>query len=475
MGQTFVSTFSNLTATENGALSFKSSQNKVLDFFANASVVKTSKEALQLFLVAFAENPVLALKALCYLRDIRDGQGRRSHFRHIFEHLSSDVQYENWVQKILPFVPTLGRYDDLIWNLEKTTALSVHLDSIYALLRDALEDPNQSGLAAKWMPRKGYAAKLLRQAFGMTPKQYRKMLVGKTNVVESKMCVKNWEGINFSHVPSIAATRYNKAFFRNAAEAYTKYKEALKKGEAKINASVLYPHILVDQLDNVEDDILNAQWKALPNYFGDSMRRILAVADVSGSMKQEIMGNTRAISISIALGMYIAERQTGSFKDFFVSFSEQPEFISLQGDNFTTRARHMETANWGYSTNLQVVFDVVLNRAVQVKLAANEMPEMIVIISDMEFDPTDECSVTNYEAIKAKYAASGYELPIVIFWNVASRTPNKAPVLYNEYNTVFISGFSPILMGHILKADLDQITPEGMMLQILSERYTFLD
>jgi hypothetical protein len=477
MSAPFVQMFSNFTETENGALTYKSSLNKVLDFFSNASTVKSADEALSLFNEAYSDNTLLAVKALCFLRDVRGGQGRRHYFRHIFEHMANSGEGINWaVTRMIPHIPEIGRFDDLFWNITKWDNYSDEVkDLIKKTIEDGLNNPQTSALVAKWMPRKGYEAKLLREMLGLTPKLYRKMLVSKTNVVETKMCAKDWNNIVFEHVPSVAGLRYSKAFTRNAPDKYGQYKNDLKEGKTTINSKVLYPYQIVDKIDELDVDILEAMWNSLPNYMGDGEHKILPVIDVSGSMDQKSGANSTAMNIAVSLGLYMAEKQQGTFSNFFVTFSSNPQFVKLQGNTFVEKVKNIKRADWGYGTNLQAVFSTILTQAKLVHLPQSEMPSIVVILSDMEFNPTENTTLTNYQQIKENYLNHGYKLPTVVFWNLASRTENKAPVLYNEYSTVMVGGFSPVLMKHILSGNLEGITPEQLMLQVLNEKYKFLE
>jgi len=70
------------------------------------------------------------------------------------------------------------------------------------LIVNALNENN--GLCAKWMPRKGKEAIALERYMKLSPKQYRKMLVEKTKVVEQLMCSNQWGTVTYEHVPSVA-------------------------------------------------------------------------------------------------------------------------------------------------------------------------------------------------------------------------------------------------------------------------------
>jgi hypothetical protein len=284
------------------------------------------------------------------------------------------------------------------------------------------------------------------------------------------MCAKEWDSINFSHVPSVAASRYNKAFYKNAPDAYKAYKDALVKGEAKINASAIFPHDVVRPAlygQNVVKEVIDAQWKSLPDFLEGKANDILVMSDVSGSMTVQVSGQVSALDISVALGLYISERQTGAYKDLVLTFSENPTFHKVRGAGIVARITNLQRANWGMSTNIEAAFKCILDVAVQNKVPAVDMPKMLIILSDMAFD----CCTrgTNFQNAQRLYAQAGYEMPKVTFWNLNGR-PNDVPVRFDQSGTALVSGFSPAIMKSLLAAK--QFTPESIIKEtILNPQY----
>ena len=129
----------------------------------------------------------------------------------------------------------------------------------------------------------------------------------------------------------------------------------------------------------------------------------------------------------------------------------------------------MSGAEWGGSTNVEAAFDLMLSVAVKNHLSQSEIPENLIIISDMEFDYcTKGADLTNFEYAKKIFAEAGYQLPRVVFWNVASRTKQQ-PVTMNEQGVALVSGCSPRIFGMLSSGNL---SPMGYMLDILgTERY----
>lgn len=339
------------------------------------------------------------------------------------------------------------------------------------------QDIATARLASKWMPRQGKTAFWLRGLVGLSPKQWRKTLVNLSNTVEQKMCAKEWNDINFAHVPSVAAARYNSAFLKNAPEAYTAYKESLVKGDAKINASAIFPHDVVRGVlygSGVDADVVDAQWKSLPNYMEGNEGNILVLSDVSGSMSSaNASGKITAMDISIALGLYISERLEGPFKDMVLTFSDNSKFHTVRGKSIASRIQNLSQADWGGTTNFQSSFNAILKVAKENEVAAEDMPKYLVVLSDMEFDQAEHSyehnAKTNFQAAKEKFEQAGYEFPKIVFWNLANRGSN-VPVRYNEQGVALVSGFSPSIMKSILSSK--EMTPQSIMLNtVMVARY----
>ncbi len=444
--------------TTNGMMALESTTNPVVDLFYKIGASRGKKIAPD-FERAFQFDRTLALRVAAWARDVRGGAGERQIFRDILLHLEN--LHPETLDSMLPHVPEWGRWDDLLVFQTKEFK-----DRAYSMIGAALADNH--GLCAKWMPRQGNIAVELRTHLGMSPKQYRKTLVNLTKVVETQMCAKDWDNINFSHVPSLAAARYQKAFGRNASVAYAAYKAALKTGQAKVNAAAVYPHDVVRSIGVGDKDVAKAQWEALPNYMTDA--NVLPMVDVSGSMCCPVGGNRnlQCIDISVALGLYCADKNRGPFKDMFLTFSEKTRLEVLRGD-ILSKCSQLQNADWGMSTNLHGAFEAVLNVAVKQGVAEADMPKYILILSDMQFNQCVRHDDSAIRMIERKYEAAGYNMPKIVFWNLNSHS--NIPVEFNKQGVALVSGFSPAIMKSILAAR--EFTPMSIMLDTINQpRYT---
>jgi hypothetical protein len=459
--------------TENGMATNSTSLNACVDLFFNIGAMRgqDKQRLITTFSKAFNEDPKRAMKLLFWARDVRGGAGERQVFKDILVYLAEN--HDLVLRPNLHLISEYGRWDDLL------ALAGTYLEKeAFTLISDALI--NENGLCAKWMPRKGAVAEKLRKFTGMSPKQYRKSLVGLTSVVETKMCAKDWNSIDFGKLPSVASARYQKAFGKNAYESYSAYIASLVKGEAKINAGAVYPYDIITSLERGNATVANEQWKALPNYLEGANDMILPVVDVSGSMSSPAGGSktVTCMNVAISLGLYISERNVGPFKDAFITFSSKPQLQVLSG-SLNDRYTQMSDSDWGMSTDLEATFKLILDQATKHKLSQDKMPNKILILSDMEFNSATggggwrneggKWTPTAQQLIEKMYADAGYKVPQIVYWNIQSRN-GGVPVAFDAKGTALVSGFSPAIMTSLLGGDIE--SPQQIMDKtILSERY----
>ena len=489
--------------TENGAVGFRTTGKELLDLnFAVASLRKASDmDIINKFIRAYFEDKVVAVKWLFYARDAREGLGERRLFRVVMEEFAN--QEHKAAKELLKLVPEYGRWDDL-WCLLDTDLV----DDVVAVVKTQLTEDFENmsngksiSLCAKWMPSANASseqtkkyAKIFCKKFGDTPRNYRKTLSKMReyiDVVERKMSSNEWVDINYEAVPSRANLIYNNAFLRNDEDRRRLYLGALEKGEAKINASVLFPHDIVHKYGyayNRVDAALEGMWKALPDTVKGCGNTIV-VADGSGSMQCTVDygSGVTALEVANSLAIYFAERSSGEFKDKYITFSERPQLVDLsQGKNLREKLAIARMHNEVANTNIEAVFDLILSTAVNNRMAQEDIPANILIVSDMEFDA---CATTNtagrstgwgwsgprvrptetlFETIAKKYAAHGYKLPRLVFWNVNSRT-GTIPVKNNDLGVALVSGFSVNIVKMVMS---NKTNPYECLLETLnSERY----
>jgi hypothetical protein len=459
--------------TENGALTHSTTHNAVLDFFALAGGMRDNAgDAVKLFRKAFAEDPQLAVRALFYIRDIRGGQGERDLFRTLF--LELRTLDDEAAEQVTGFIPEYGRWDDLLTVADPE--LVAEIVSQQLEIDTSLMDQGQSiSLMAKWLPSENASseksrkrARLLADLIGMSNKEYRQRVVALRKYIqllEQKMSANEWEAIDYGKLPSQAGRKHNKAFKRHDENRYSSYLEAVMSGDAKMNAGTLYTYEVFDEVKKGNDKAADAMWKSLPDWTNGS--NSIVVADVSGSM----FG--RPMSVSVSLALYFAEHNTGPFKDYFLTFSTRPHLVKVQGKTLTERLRNIESSDWGMNTDLNKVFDLILRAAVSSGADAEDVPKVIYIISDMEFDEATgnrwdtSATKTNYERAEQMFVDAGFELPHIVFWNVNARNTN-VPATLHDGKVTLISGLSQSTFRYVVEGK----TPLELMHEVLNgERY----
>jgi hypothetical protein len=495
----------NFTTTENGAVTHKSTLSKLLDFFGAGGAMRqrSDKDIETLFGNAWGDDELLALKTLFYFRDVRGGQGERRMFRVALRSLAEgrpEVVCSN-----LDNIAFYGRWDDL-FCLRDTKCWNNVLELVKEQFKKDMEDSSRNkpvSLLGKWLPSVNASskdtvklAKHFAKQLGLRHREYRKALSQlrtAIDVVEKKMTKKRWADINYSSVPSNAGLKYRGAFSKHDGARYGEFLEAVAKGEKTINAGTLYPYdvvskALVHRFNSTATDTktLDALWNNLPDYLEGKPHKGLVVADVSGSMTSGC-GSVAPIDVSISLALYIAERNTDpTFGGAFLTFTDKPSLERVRGENIVEKAYNLNSSEWGYNTNLQSAFDVILRTAQDNNLTQDSIPEMVYIVSDMEFD--EACSgnghthwdadpatdpsakeVTNFQLIRKKFADAGFEAPNLVFWNVNARSA-QFPMTTNDDGVCIVSGCSPAILKAILSGN--QIDPMQVLYDAVNvERY----
>ena len=479
----FTQALTNQTFTQNGAYAYNSTNSKILDLFSSGISSKNKKE---LILHALLEDIPLALKVAIYLRDIREGQGNRDIFRELINILldCQDSEMDKIALAVLLHSSEFGRWKD---SIEFASKLNPFLKTI---LFSHYKENLDNGLLCKWLPRQGKLAEEFKDYLNMSHGDYRRMIVKNSKTVEQLMCSKEWEKINYSHVPSIANHKYNAAFLKNDTERRRAFLEKALKGEVKINSSVLYPHTIVNMIlpdligkmrtmpidtafnhVTLKDNILaaNALWKQLPNYMQNACN-VLPIIDTSGSMTTKATGTSgTCMDIAVGLGLYFASHNTGDYHNLWMNFSSSPQAYKLSGDTLSENIKSLDFRNWSQSTNINAALDFVLKAA---KTSPQDTPKMILIVSDMEFDSCGK--YTNYEKAKMAFQEAGVDMPTIVFWRVDTKTKAQ-PCTMNEKGVVLLNGYSPSILEQLLAGDIANYNPYTAMVSIVKDKYQWLD
>ena len=461
----------NFTTTENGAVAFRSTGNAMLDAFGSLGAMKDSsvESILKTFDLAFNENPEMAMKLLFYIRDVRGGQGMRRVFRVIITHLA--YTHPELVVANLENILFFGRGDDYLCLLDTPVEKAV-IEYIYRVVSDDLAliaHGQPCSLLGKWLPSenassmetKRYANKLIK-GLKLTPKQYRKMLTTlrrNIGIVETYMSRNEWDKIAFSKVPSRASMIYSDAFQKHCLDEYIQYLKDVAEGKATINAGALFPvDIIHKSLEigwgnkNIKDRyLLEGMWNALPNYLEGLNETGICVVDTSGSMYGT------PLEVALSLGIYCADKCNGPFKNHFLTFSSRPHLQEIVGETIVDKVANMERAGWEMNTNIEAVFNLILDTAIKNNLKQEDLPSKLYIISDMQFDTcihVDErhkFSGTFMDAMESKFAEHGYILPAIVYWNVRASNCGMFQKKFGDHNCCMVSGYSPSLFKSVIE------------------------
>ena len=500
----------NYTYTENGALTHKSTMSGLLDLFAMGAAyrTRTNEDVIMLFKNAYDEDPTYALKCLFYIRDVRGGQGERRFFRVATKWLAS--AHTEAMERNLIHIPEYGRWDDL-FNFLNTPLHNKALDIVKHQLALDVQCKTPS-LLAKWMPSENTSsmetrqkAKIVRKYLGMTSKEYRKVLSvlrKRINVLERLMSEGRWDEIEFDKIPSKAGLKYKNAFARHDIERMKteknvqSYADFAKSKETKVNADTLYPYEVVAKaiekmgcvyqygrnksidLDDTDRLMINKYWDNLKDYFNGKSFNGLAVVDTSGSMTGSEA--SAPINVAISLGMYCAEKANGPFAGHYVSFASRPQLIPVDGVDFCDKVARIYRTNLVDNTNIEATFDMLLNVALKNKCSQEDLPQNLIIISDMEFDQGTGYygyrspawnPQTLMEQIRDKWAQHGYQMPHLIYWNVRARQ-NNIPENIGCGLISYVSGMSPSIFETILSGK----NGYDLMMEVLNkDRYSVIE
>lgn len=336
-------------------------------------------------------------------------------------------------------------------------------------------------------------------------------------VVERDITAKDFDKIHYERVPSIAMNNYAPLFSEKDTERFEKYLDQVASGKARISGATLLPSTLIKaareavDLDRFQDSadsttkrkgthqFINAkmrrmmaktvdgQWNTLLQRVNDSgiLNNCIAVADVSGSMLSPVFRDgTCPLDSSIGLALLIAEVTKHPFGGAFITFSAEPTIERVDpGMSLLEKYAAMQRAKWDLNTDFVAVFDrLILPMAVKNELAREDMVKRVFVFSDMQFDgacdsgnnPEDRKTwATSYERITKKFEAAGYDMPELVFWNLAGGRDDGVapkPVAAKQKGTALVSGYSQGMLKVFLEGgSFEDDDEEGEIVERIGE------
>ncbi len=515
----------NITTTENGDKAYLSTLNPLVDlYYESLRNVNLDKLKL-LFNEAWKVNPYYTMRLIAHIRDIRNGKGERELGKHLY----------SWVYEKSPeiaemnakhFYNTFGRWDDgMVFKevnkknktkkIESSKYLEMYIQTVVNQLEEDIQNLQENksiSLCAKWIPSEkssnGYIYKMIAKKYGYKYDYFRRNIVAplrrKLELLETKMCKKEYSSIEYEKVPSVAMNKHSKirskkgilmdvrkknglkgddlkenAFLRNDKTRFLEYKENLKSGKSKINASILYPHIVVNNYvtengkfksENV-DDLYEAQWNEIVKKMESlgTLNETLVLSDVSGSMDGIPM------LISYSLGLLISSLSKSEvWRNMVMTFESNPQWVNVSGETLYERLGKIVKAPWGGSTNFVKAYELILEMCVKYKLSQDDVPKRLIVISDMQFDSADSrMNNSSFEEMKLQFNIHGYEMPQMVFWNV--RSTDTKPVLSDVKNVCLVSGYSPNVLKSVIESNYEDVTPINIVMKaIMDSRYDII-
>ncbi|KAF7491674.1 Uncharacterized protein SSS_08253 [Sarcoptes scabiei] len=306
------------------------------------------------------------------------------------------------------------------------------------------------------------------------------------NIAEILMSANQWEQIDYEIVPSKSMLLYRKSFIAKDRERFKQTTET-----KTLKAAVLTPAHLIQQLYTmmninnplnrelcftddqvIESKAIENQWRSLVadvrSKGSFKHTNTLAICDVSGSM---VCSPSKILPIygAIGLTLFLMELCDTMWKNRCISFSEQPSMHTIDNEkSLLDRTRQLVSINFGLNTDLNKVFDLILENAKSENLTEEQMPKVIFIFTDMEFDFAMECE-TNFQTAKRQYKQAGYEMPFVVFWNLTRTKFNRStPVCFDQQDVLLLSGFSPQTFQLLFEIkDFKNIKPIDFLMKVV--------
>ena len=368
-----------------------------------------------------------------FIRDPRFGMGRRDLGRKLLSDTGCTIEQ----------IVKSGRVDDL-FNIQVFYEAYYMHDCILDWCKEQILKGNE--LVKKWMPR--YSSKNLMLArniakyWGMNKQQYGHFV--KCNTTENKLSDHRFDDIEFEHTPSLAMLKYAKTFSTKPElkERYAQYLEDVKAGKKDLKVSTTNVYDIYKNRYSIDADLFFSKLEKIKI-------NCIPIVDTSGSMCDA----NDSFGKALAIGHYLAKCSTYC-PEKVVSFSSKPQLITLgetpkvdwdygyhyvaPRDDNSVYQREIASMFTGDCSNTD--FGAVMNLLSKLD---GDMPEYLVVLSDMEFD---RGSRSSKEETMKLFKSKGYDTKIV-WWNLNSRNIT-CPEMDADGN-IFISGYNPMMLKYL--------------------------
>lgn len=488
------------TKTTNGATSLKTTGSNIVDYFMMFSRDLDKMVSYEYLEKCWNDDPKKTVAIIFNGRDRVGGKKEKKVSNEAMMWLRK-YKFATYSDNLSNYVDKFGCWKDLLYisyyncKTSRNKNYELKLFSI-KLLNDKLllEDNNSVSLCAKWAPsendrndkRKHMAKRVATEIYGLSDgkmmEKYRKEIIvplrKKINIVESLMCSDRWGEINYETVPGVASKRLLKAFMKHDKERYIQYLSDVRSGKAEIKVTGILPHELSKYYietrhfdDYKANETIELQWRTILDNVKKSgnFDNSLSIIDLSGSMFGASNGSIPA-QVAVSLGILTSQCCNGLFKNKFITFSEEPELITLEYQEPTLfeSLNSMLAASYGFSTDFVKCCEAIISYGIKNNIQDSEMPKKLFVFTDMQFNNAQcgDTIETIYQNIVEKYKISGYTVPKFIFWNLNSDNKNTFPVNSDTEGTAIVSGFSEQLLKIFM--NYDEFKPEFIVDEILN-------
>jgi hypothetical protein len=482
-----------MTLTTNGALAYQTSSNPFVDFFMMFTRGITNDTIDKYMQLCWQEDPRKAIAIIFQGRDRQNGKKEKNISIRAMIWLRKN-KYKTYQKNIANYIK-YGCWKDISYIAMKMPLNHSFEIELFAkqLEQDIQKLQNKKykdiSLCAKWASSEkdkydvscnlahSIALELFPDNVNVMQSYRKEILVPlrkHINIVEAYMTANKWKQIKYENVPAVATKRLRNAFKKHDEDGYNDFLKKVASGEKKMKTTGILPHELVNHYlqNKAYDETIELQWKALVDNVKQQglLNATIPIVDVSGSMMSYGTGNVTPIQVSIALGLLTAECTTGHFANKVISFHIDPSIHVIEGNTLQEKVNMIRDIPAGLKTDFEAVFKMLINAGKTFNLSQEQMPEKLIVLSDMQFDEAsytglNECVL--HDTITQKYAAAGYTPPKFIYWNLSSQHAETFPVKAVSPNVAMISGFSEQLLKVFMNSD--NFDPESVVNEILSK------
>lgn len=489
-----------LSTTQNGATALKTSGNLIVDYFMMYTRTLLKTDNHEYLEKCWSNNPEQSVALVFNGRDRLTGKKEKKVSNEAMLWLRANKP-NTYKLNVMNYINKYGCWKDLLYiayhmkssdEIENNYELSLFAEKLNEDKKLLEQDAQKSvSLCAKWAPsendrndtRKQFAKKIASILYEREDpkkmekyrKEYLTPLRKRIGIVEQLICNNEWDKIKYETVPGVASKRLLNAFRKHDEERYTKYLEAVRNGDKKINITGLLPHELakyyIDHMydENCANETIELQWKTILEEIRKqgTLSNSLAIIDLSGSMFGASNGSIPA-QVSAALGILTSLCTSGPFNKKFITFSDKPQLGTLAAEGLYDAYQIIKNMDYGYNTNFVKCCKCIIQYGIDNNIEDKDMPKKLFVFTDMQFDeasPGEKSLETVYEHIISIYKKHKYTPPKFVFWNLNSDHKQSFPVDCSTQNTAMVSGYSEQLLKIFMK--YDEFNPEFIVQEIL--------